>query len=213
MKKVLITAAAILISTSSLFAYSTGSVVVAPELGIGMAYPQVTSAAKDDAGDDVKQKLGLYWSIGFTGSYFFNDNLALISGLTFEHNSTELSWGDDGKFEFDQYRLVLPIGARFHYSMFMVGGGLHLSTIVANKSEMTDSQGEKETEHFMGKAALGFFIDAGVDIKTADKNSLLVFLRLKDDLTYFYRQRGNDDFTGLRNLSLSLNASYSFQMN
>ncbi|MCL1911897.1 MAG: hypothetical protein FWG13_06805 [Leptospirales bacterium] len=213
-----------MISTSSLFAYSAGSVVVAPELGIGFTYPQASLVGKDNADDDANQNMGLYWSLGFTGSYFFTENLALISGLTLEHNSSELEWkdangaGDKFTVEFDQYRLVLPIGARFHYSMFMVGGGLHLSTIVSNKATFNwPGAGDDETGHLHAKAALGFFIDAGVDIKTADKNSLLVFLRFKDDLTYFFRDRDFADseglFGGLRNLSLSLNASYSFQMN
>ena len=161
---------------------------------------------------------GRYWSVGFNGSYFLNDYFSLMSGLSVDYNSYEVKYGPYPpsnqweKYELEYYRLVIPAGIHFHYGFFMVGGGLYFGTIISSKVTETDDSGYKNTEHLGSKAALGYFIDLGLNFKITDTNNLSIFLRLKDDVTPSYKN--NDTYiTSIRNESISINVSYGFQMN
>ncbi|MCL1910930.1 MAG: hypothetical protein FWG13_01845 [Leptospirales bacterium] len=234
-KKILFVAAAVLISTSSLFAYSQGAVVLYPEVGIGVAGGQVTawkgSVLTADINDyvggsycsfkDAELKTALYWSVGFNGSYFFNDYLSLTGGLFIDKNSFEVVYKTnpgfvasalgDLKYKIDLYRLTIPVGIRFHYSLLMAGGGLYLGAPMSYKAT-SEYDGEKEKDNISGKASLGLFIDAGVNIKTTDTNNLLLFLRFKSDLTPSYEEK-DEIISKIQNRSISINVAYGFQTN
>ncbi|MCL1911662.1 MAG: hypothetical protein FWG13_05610 [Leptospirales bacterium] len=195
-KKLLITAAAVLISTTSLFAYSKGGIVLYPEAGIGISDIH-------DAPSGLKTDSGLYWSLGCNGGYFLDNSLALIGGLSIDHNSFEFKWDYwwmGGKYEVDLYRLMVPFGVRYHHNLLMVGGGLYLGTVILAKGE------KGKSEWFDGNLDLGLFIDAGLNYQTSKTSNLLVFLRLKYDVA-----SSSDDYD-VGNYSISLNASYGFQM-
>ena len=223
-KKILFVAAAVLISTSSLFAYTEGDIVLYPEVGIGVAGGQVTVWSGSDvsyvmntlyslspplSSKDAELTPGFYWSVGCNGSYFFNDSLALIGGLFIDRNLFEVVWETnhgDLKYKIELYRLTIPVGVRFHYGLLMVGGGLYLGAPLSYKDK------EEDGESVDGKANLGLFIDAGVNIETTDTNNLLVFVKFKYDLTPSYEEK-DEPLSKIRNISFSLGVSYGFQIN
>lgn len=221
---------AILISSSSLFAYTQGDVVLYPEVGIGMAGGQITGWSGSDlsyvlnesyyyyngsypsprySSKNAELNPGVYWSLGLNGSYFFNNSLALIGGLFIDRNSFEVVWETnygDLKYKIDLYRLTIPVGVRFHYNLLMIGGGLYLGVPMSYKFKI---DGEKDS--LDSNTTVGLFIDVGVNIEMTDANNLLIFLKYKYDFTPSYEEN-YDIISKIENRSISLGVSYGFKV-
>ena len=74
---------------------------------------------------------------------------------------------------------------------------------------------ENSKEILYGSINAGLFIDAGLNFKTIDTQNLMVFLRLKRDITPAYTGKGREEYnpvSEIKNMSLSLNAAYGFQI-
>lgn len=58
------------------------------------------------------------------------------------------------------------------------------------------------------RATAGFFVDAGFNFNTSDTSSLMIFLRIKSDFTYAYKD--DDVVSNAKNRSFQLTAAYGF---
>ena len=98
-KKIVFSLVAILISSSSLFAYTENDIILYPEIGLGGAGGEIKAQTEgrikplSDRGNEVKNSV--YWNIGFSGDYFFDDWLSLTFGLFIDKNTFKVTCKSD----------------------------------------------------------------------------------------------------------------------
>ena len=236
LKKITLSLCFLLASASSLFALTPGSFVLYPQAGLGASGARTKVWSGDLYSDmstylydgtighhlykDAELKLGFSWSIGCGIDYAFTSSLALTSGLFIDKNSFEILYeaqyspsyiAGDVKYKLDFVYLTIPVGLRFYKSIFMAGGGLYLGAPLSGKGTEKFG-GHSEKMNLDASANIGLFIDAGLNFNTSDTNNLLIFLRLKNDLTNAYKEDG-DIITNVRNTSFHLTAAYGFHLN
>jgi len=223
-KKILFSTVAILVSASSVFAYTQGNIVVSPEVGIGLAFAQISKSYKDEDGDDPKWKtdgVGLNWSVGVNCNYFLMDSLSLMGGVSLDSSYVDVKNVEKVKVETTMYRIIVPVGAHYHYNLspvqIVLGGGLYLGTPpLYDKYKVKQ---EEETGNLKRTVDLGLFVDAGVSFETTKTSNLFGFLRFKSDLIGSDIKVKPEDknkyekLWAMRNMSVSLNVSYGFQIN
>jgi len=241
-KKILLLTAAVMVSASSLFAYTSGNIVVSPEVGIGLAFPQISknykTVVEEDDGMggtdtyvyDPKFKvdgMGLNWSVGVNCNYFLMDTLSLLGGLSLDSSYVDVKAKGEKAQGTTMYRIIVPVGAHYHYNLspvqIVLGGGLYLGVPLSYKTEMDvdveDEYGDpigtkKKTISLDRTVDLGLFIDAGVSFETTKTSNVLGFLRFKTDLIGSdVKYKSEKMWGGMRDMSLSLNVSYGFQIN
>ena len=213
------------INASSLFAFQTKDVILLPGFGFGFlgANSELYSgsefsqhaAGNKTAWKNPKEKYSISFNVGLGFDYFTTKNIAITSGVFAERLSYKVVWpAGTTTYNYTNtmtfYYFTLPIGVRYYFERFMLGGGFYYSLNTSIDGEIKagpiDSTSSLEESNVWG-----LFIDAGVNSQITKNSNVLLFIRYRQDLTYAYRI-DFDSANDVKLIGLTLNVAYSMKI-
>ncbi len=222
MKKLVLTAL-VLLSGTSLYAYTNGDAFQFFGGGGGISYGD----AQNDHGSPgeyysgsspyfktAESCISFAWNIGFSGEIFVTDNISMNFGIMKENVkvktvSPKANANSDAEYQFDFEFMSIPAGVHYYNNLFFFGGGIFYSLI---QGQSVKVRGFNEDLHpFLAKDDYGFFIDAGANLDVADKVNILVFARYKKGFAEIYKY--HEIIEHVENIqTLTLNASVGIKI-
>jgi len=228
LKKITLSLYILFASVSSLLALSSESLVFYTHAGIGGSNASAKVYSADAFSEwtgnspppitfkDAKNEQCLSWSFGFCLDYLITDSFVFTGGLFIDKTSFNVVYesdiSQDAEFKFNFLYLNTPVGLRIYGNdFFMVGCGLYLGVPLSTKVSLSHN----EYEYIKCLPTIGLFIDIGVALTgfnrySSSDHNLMVFARLKNDLTYTYK--GEYPITNIRTLSVQLYIAYGFAL-
>ena len=229
-KKVLLPITAILLSTTSLFAYKEGDIVIYPEAGLGASTvilgselsgsdftTKMNSGGNSYSFKKAKSEADRYWHVGANGKYFFTDSLSFIGGISFEKSCFKIVYKSlqntdpNAEFKFTSHRLNIPLGVSYYYGHFVAGGGAYLG--IPLSLECKESPYFNNEDKIKSIVNAGFFLEAGFNIYTTDTSNLTIVMRIKGDLSKINKTSDDVPIERMKISSASFVFAYGFQIN
>ncbi len=224
MKKILFVLILFSLSATSLFAFQSGEFRLYPTFGIGMSNASGKAWSGAQVGEfingdsslfkNAESKQSLCWNFGASFDYFFNESLALTSGLLYESKPFKVVYPKNtaakdleltGNFKF----LTIPLGVKYYIGMFFFGGGAYYSLFLSNNAEVKYGSSSSGGDLENTKNDLGIFVDLGMNFNITDNTNLLVFGRYQRGLVNVYEE--NDMLTNIKMTAITLNISYGIK--
>ena len=212
--------------SSSLFALSPGDTILYPGLGLGVSTGNADTWSGHDVGfvnsniNGWKDAKTDYYSIAFsfgTGfDYLITDSLAITTGLSFDYLPYKIVWQkrdplvSDIKLDIEFAYITIPIGIRYYFSYFIVGGGIYYAFNIMSDIKLKEPMGDEKHNLDAGNV-FGFFIDLGLNFNVLEKNNFLVFVKYRQDLNAAYDDTGFH-VTKIEMKALTLNLAYGIKL-
>jgi hypothetical protein len=168
---------------------------------------------------DSKQESTYTYNFGVGFNYFFSDYFSIVTGLYYEQKILDITYPkrtaiDDINAKYTFGFATIPIGVRYNYNWFFIGGGLYVA--IDDKVEVqvkhTTTLGQY-TENYdrSSNNDFGLFVDLGVYFLIADKIGLTAFIRYEHGFSKVY-DKPNVVVTDIQTRTAYLNIGVSYSL-
>ena len=215
---------------SPLFAVTKGSFILYPQAGLGASSAFCSTWSGDRLSEDVTNSPGAFkdtvipapgysLSIGCGIDYLFTDSLAITGGLFIDGTSFSVIYTaktalPNKEFIYSFTYFSIPAGLRFYGEIFIFGGGLYIDAPLASKLSVKYGGVTQKDDDFKNRTTAGIFLDIGVYNQLKEENSLMVFCRLKNDVTSAYKGKKEEEaVTNIKRISFNITIAYGFILN
>ena len=154
-------------------------------------------------------------AVNFGGDFiYFISNVALTTGLMYERKDFIITYpkntaSTDLKYEISSKFLTVPLGLRYYFEIFYLGGGIYygraLDDADVTATAVTTAEFELEIDD-----DFGIFFDFGANYLFTETIGIDVYLRYEHGISEIYSE--NDLITDIKTRTLFINVGVSINL-